>query len=424
MTTSYRDFVMKMNIILAKKSIDWSIDLSKITDDEMTLYWDLIRHIFVFFSEFLFEESQKRTELERSTVETMKTFLELTNKLILFLVKKEPTRLFDLMWSQVNQEARAGELVMEGPRLVKVKIDGKDFIGADDQLPIMLKLMISVTNLMFKAGFTLSPSDFSPEKHQRTVAEHGWTRFGRSGEYLQNRSILLEIMLTLILAEKKFSTLNGYHANSVVNFFRSWKSYLGLLHSLLQLATGYEENGLLPYSGYFFKEFMESSMYLSALSITLSILFLSDETEVAKLERVNGAPILPVYFVKSYLANQGLESEVDDNSLFDDDAFLSVVLDRITVNVLAYFKKTNTLLPNSLKEVASSEPLCGGDGLFVAGAAEPQRQNGGHSGQTQVKGQHFHPPFDRPGRGPRPPGQPGLLFPAVHHPEAQLLWAH
>lgn len=351
MTTSYRDFVMKMNVVLAAKDVDWSIDLNKITDEEMALYWDLIGHIFVYFSEFLFEESRKRSDLEKSKIDTIRVFIELTNMLVLFLLKKEPERLFRLLWKQVDQEVEVGELVLEESRLTKVKIDGKDFIGSDEQLPIMLKFLVSISSLMFRPGYTIPASDSGPEKIDAISAEYGWTRFAKTSELVSNRVALLEFLMTLVLTERRFSHLNKYNANSVLIYFKSWKLYLGLLRSLLQAGTGYEENGVLPYSGYFFKEFMEISMYLSALSINLAILFLAEETETARLEKTNNAPILPVYFVKNYMMNQGWDNDTSEEPLFDDETFLIEVLDKIVAQILAYFQKSKTLLPNSLKEV-------------------------------------------------------------------------
>jgi hypothetical protein len=271
---------------------------------------------------------------------------------VLLLLRKSPEKLCDLFWFHVNPEVTVGEKEVEDGRMVKVNVDGRDFIGSDEQLPIFLKYLIAIASLMFKPGFAVAPGDGSLEKLRAATNEGGWTRSSKGNEFLGNRIALLETLLTLVLTEKKFAADNRYQTNSVLTFFRSWRGYLGFLRSLLQLSTSFEDVGVLSYSGFFFKEFTESTMYLSALSINLSLIFLAEETEVSKVQKANDPPIIPIFLVKHYLINQGLEAELDDEPLFSDEVFMTAVLERIVVHVLNFSQRSKGYLPQTLKDVA------------------------------------------------------------------------
>lgn len=350
MSTSYRDFVMKMTSILSQKDVDWSINLTKIHQDEINMYWDLINHIFVFTTEFIFEESIQKKDIEPDKANIIKTFLDILQKLITFVLQVNPERLYGLLWVQIDQELSV-EPILENGFIVKAKVDGKDFIGGEDQLPIFLKLLIAISNLLFKNNFALTTNEIKYEKFAAIVAQQGWLKFQKSNDYVGNRIVLLEFLFVLLFTEKKFIKIKSSHSNSVVRFLKSSKQYQGLFRSLLFYGTNYNENGVLPYSAYFFKDFMENSLYFSALSINLSIIFLEDETHLAKLEKVNDTNILPAFLIKNYLANQGLSFELDEENILEDEPFMLEVLQKIVNNIMAYIQKSKALLPNSLKEV-------------------------------------------------------------------------
>lgn len=350
MTTSYRDFVMKMNNILSKKDVDWSINLNQIHQEEINLYWDLIKHIFVFIIEYLFEESSRRQDIEKEKIEIIKIFLDILQKLIAFMLQMNAEKLYELFWTQIDQEFSA-EQIIESGYISKVKIDDKDFIAADDQIPIFLKLLISISNLLFRNHFTLITNETKFEKFAAILAENGWTKFPKNNEFISNRIVLLEFILLLIFTENKFIKLKSTHSNSVISFFKCSKNYLGFLKSLIYYGTNYNENGILPYSAYFFKEFMENNLYFSALSINLSIIFLEEEIHLSKLEKVNPTCVLPVFLVKKYVENHGLPIDLEEEKVLEEEAFMMNVLEKIASNIVVYLQKSKTILPNSLKEV-------------------------------------------------------------------------
>ena len=374
LTTSYRDFVMKMNIILAQKDVDWSLNLTQIQAEELSLYWDLIKYCFVYFSEFLFEQGINRHDMNKLQGHTARIFLELIHKMIIFVGNVSIDKLYELLWMQVNQELSIVEESQDNGLNVKVRVDDKEYIGADHQLPICLKLLIGASGLLFRNHFGLISAELKYERFLVKVSEDGWLKSLKNGECEVNRIALIEMLILLYFSERRFAKIKGYSANSSIMFLKHHRNFPGLLRSLLHYATNYEENGLLPYSGYFFKSLMESNLYFSALSLNLAIILLENETEISRLEQVNQSKCLSVYLVKQYLSNQSL-TEKDDTFIFEDEVFITGVLERISNHLLLYCYKSKTILPNSLKQVISQEPAPRRTHLFIACSAQ---QKSGH----------------------------------------------
>lgn len=125
-----------------------------------------------------------------------------------------------------------------------------------------------------------------------------------------------------------------------------------MLRSLLFLGCDYKENGILPYSAYFYKDFLENKLYASALSINLCLLLLLEESKASIKEFTSDhSPSLPLYLVKAQLKSTGRLIEAPLTLVYTDEQLMINVLGDIALNVLSIYQKEKTLLPNSYKEV-------------------------------------------------------------------------
>ena len=80
------------------------LDLENIPEEEMLIYSDIVKNLFNFIVEYLFEESFQKEGIERHKMETMSQFLILLKKLIKYFCRNEKNNLYDIFWMQPNQE--------------------------------------------------------------------------------------------------------------------------------------------------------------------------------------------------------------------------------------------------------------------------------------------------------------------------------
>ena len=73
---------------------------------------------------------------------------------------------------------------------------------------------------------------------------------------LENRICLLEFIISFIFIEERFNLLNNKHYNGVLCYLHNFKYSEYFLKSLLYVSIDYEENGIIPYSAYFYKEYL------------------------------------------------------------------------------------------------------------------------------------------------------------------------
>jgi hypothetical protein len=352
LATSYRDFVMKMNSIISKKNVDWSLDLEHIPEEEMMIYSDIVKNLFNFIIEYLFEESFQKEGIEKHKVETMKQFLILLKKLIKFFYRNEPNNLYDIFWMQPNQELIFEKTESQFPKIRKVKIDEKEFIGGNEQLPVFLKIISFVLNCLFKNDFTISSSDFKSEKIVSMISQKGWIKFQKNIDFVTHRILLLEIIFMLFFVEKRFMNEGRYKPSMTMFCLKSFKYFHGFLKSLLHFGIYYNDNSVFSYSEYIFKDKSELSIYFSSLCLQLSLFLIKEESEDEKLQKIQENDLLPIFLTKVFLYNKGLSTEFDDDIVFEDEDFLRDVLEKLGIVLIVFQENNKMKLPQTLKEVA------------------------------------------------------------------------
>ena len=223
-------------------------------------------------------------------------------------------------------------------KIKMVKIEEKDFIGNNDQLPIAIKLYSILLNLIFKENFTIIKNIKNNNKF-----------FQSNSEMTKNRIIILEFILISYIIEERFKIIDKKEINPIILFFRC--NYLNsiLIKSLLNLSVHYSENGILPYSAYLYRNFLENELYCSALSINLS-LFLLKELNKGSINGItepkNG---LRGFLTLTYLKNHNIYFCYKLENLFSDSKFLVDLLEIVFNNILSIYKKDTTILPNSFE---------------------------------------------------------------------------
>ena len=56
-TTSYGEFLIKMNQLICRESVRWTFDPLTLSDGEISLHLDLIENFYLCSTEYIFEHS-------------------------------------------------------------------------------------------------------------------------------------------------------------------------------------------------------------------------------------------------------------------------------------------------------------------------------------------------------------------------------
>ena len=142
-TTAYRDFVIRMNQMISRTSSDWSLDIAKISVEELNLYNDQIANFYCFVADYLYEHSVKKETSDKQTLKMMQKFLSIVAKLSVHLAIHKPLYLYEILWSTLNYETKLDVQKNTNGFIDKLRVNGKDYIGAEDQLTNGVKLLIS-----------------------------------------------------------------------------------------------------------------------------------------------------------------------------------------------------------------------------------------------------------------------------------------
>ena len=425
-TTSYRDFVIKMNQLMAGRGVAWEFSLEQLNLAELDLYEDLFKHFLIFSAEFVYDHALRKSALEKDSFRMVRVFLDILQRLFVFMTVRRPRWFFESLWTRVNQDAVLEQVLDESGGLKNLKVDRRDYLGSEDQLPIGLRLLVALTELAFKNGFTIEYDIEDRARLANAVAQNGWNRAGNRSATVLNRISVLELVLTFVMVEKQMCEAQGRRHNAVISFFKSMQGFEVLLRSLLRTGCEYQENGVLPYSAYFYKEQMENQLYLAALALNLALVFLGEETEASRAEfgARDGGVVL--FVTRTYMRNHPAPRESDLADTFNDEPFLKSVLEALCRNIISLYHGSKSILPNSFREVSSAEPVPRGERLPFARAAQQTRELPGRAEQAAARPQSDHPAADPARRGaprarqrhllPRPLAAPPVLLLSPNQP--------
>ena len=72
------------------------------------------------------------------------------------------------------------------------------------------------------------------------------------------------------------------------------------------MSVAYQDNGVLPYSSYFYKKFMGQDFYTTALSMNLSLFLLKPQNDNWLEQKGNNFQSIRQYITKIYIKNYHL----------------------------------------------------------------------------------------------------------------------
>lgn len=167
----------------------------------------------------------------------------------------------------------------------------------------------------------------------------------------------MECLLQLYFINEKIKKKNNLLNNPISYFLRNHEDNENIVKSLLSQLLSFKENGILPYSAYFFKTSNDNSMYLSALSTSISLILLQNfsdqEEEEINFKGVN----LYVFMAQIYLQNQAKLVSSSMENLFNEEEFLIKIFEYIIDGICSCYLKNETILPFSFKEHPLIEEL-------------------------------------------------------------------
>lgn len=349
-TTAYRDFVIRINQMISRGNVDWTLNLNKISIEELNIYNDQIINFYCFVSDYLYEHSVKKEMNDKQGFLMMRKLISVITKLSVYLAIHKPFELYDILWSTLNYETKLEANKSPNNYIEKLKIDGKDYIGAEDQLTNGLKLIIASVKLCFANGFGVKYNTKKTEILKTLIYQEGWLDSQASKTVVENRIALLEFLTTLMFIEKKFNIINEKHNNAVIYFISHHVTGGILFKSLVMTGVTFQENGLIPYSGYFLRQYWELALYSAALGLNLALFLLKEPLITDIQEWKNPRAHLQLQLINVYLNNYGLlKSDVLDE-FFEDNNTISECLNHIAGHLASFYEKDNTLLPFSYKQ--------------------------------------------------------------------------
>lgn len=349
-TTVYRDFVIRINHMISRGNVDWHIDLERISVEELNIYHDQIVNFYCFVSDYIYENAVKKELNDKQSYGMINKFLKIITKLSVHLSMHKPFDLYEILWNTLNYETKLDIQRGSEGSIEKLKIDGKDYIGAEDQLTNGLKLLISALQLCFINGYGVKYSGKSPEKIKTIISQNGWLESKASKTIIENRIAILEFFITMVFVEKKFNIIFQKHNNAVVYIISHHVNGDILFKSLIMTGVSFKENGMLPYSGYFLRQYWEYAMYSSALGLNLCLFLLKEPLVYDLQELKNPKSHLQLQLINVYLSNYGLKKNDFIDSFFNDSNILSECLKHIAYHLASFYEKDNTILPYSYKE--------------------------------------------------------------------------
>lgn len=366
-TTSYRDFIIKMNQLISRDKTDWSFNENSLSQDEIILYKEKIENFFFYSSDFIFEQSVLKKDPEKKNLQHVSSFLLILKKISILLLKENSEFLLEILFKKINKDTKL-EIIPKKKENLKseadeekiineeieekiknskksdkedfdILIDDEKFEGLNHQIPLYVKLIYSLKKLFVKNEFSL--------KIKNETDDINWSENKVSERIVKNRNILLEFLLILIIIEKKYLRKKNMANLSIIYFFINSINSDVILKNILGSALNYAENGIIPYSSYFYKDYLEGDFKNALLCLIFSLFLLKEKNPTLKNEKNPNLLIIKTFIKKQEIS----EKKGFFPFFFKDKIFLKTILILITENLNSYFEKENTFLPNSYTEV-------------------------------------------------------------------------
>lgn len=247
-------------------------------------------------------------------------------------------------------------------------VQGKDYIGGVDQLPVAIRLMNLLVDLFFCNGYCMKLKlKKKSAQNDKICQEKGWQESSTSSPIKQRRTNvlhlplnnpkILECLIQHIFVEEKIIRKNNWLMSPSIHYLRSCNLRDSLSYSLLSQIISYKENGILPYSAYIFRGSNEASMYCAALAVGLSLKIFQTPSVLEEQEIASPDPNVALMMTGTYLENQGKLSAGPIEGPFVDEEFLASVFTYILDSIRSCYQQHETFLPFSFKENPLIEEL-------------------------------------------------------------------
>ena len=347
-TTSYRDFIIKMNQLISRDSTNWDFSEDSLNQEEINLFLEKIENFFFYSSDFIFEQSVLKKEPEKKNLQHVSNFLKILKKISILLLKENSEFLFEMLFKKINKDQKLkikkknienfenseNSEKSENLENFEIFIDDEKFEGENHQIPLYIKLIYSLKKLFSQNEFSLKKKNISEKNN--------WSEKKVSERIIKNRNILLEFLLVLILIEKKFLKKKNLYKISILEFFIKTQNSDIILKNILGSSLNYAENGIIPYSSYFYKDFLEDDFKNALLCLIFSLFLLKEKNEKFSQEQNPN-----IFITKKFISQKKILEKKFFPFFFKDKIFLKTILILITENLNTYFEKENTILPNS-----------------------------------------------------------------------------
>ena len=324
-------------------------DLIKIIDENKIIQ-DFIKKKFeisileknqVVFEDFLIILSnclyKRSLKFEKKDTFFINTCFKLVNDVIskMFLINKK--YIHKILWEKLEDKFE--------------NLENESILTKNDS-NIFLRLLITIKNFFFINNFGVDYNNLKINRIKEEIHYYGWFKSQNSNEIYENRINLLELLILLYYIELDYTKSKKKKTNIVLFFFKSIDQNDIFFASLLKQATSYEENGIMPYSGYFYQSLKQKEMYSTALSLNLSILFLKESLVEDELDKNDHLNTVKKYFNEVNSLNDDFLCD-----FFNDSEFLLETINKISNNILTMYKNKMTVFPSSLKPTPFIEEM-------------------------------------------------------------------
>lgn len=161
----------------------------------------------------------------------------------------------------------------------------------------------------------------------------------------------------MFFINEKIKRKNDWLNNPISFLIRNHEDNEFIAKSLLSQLITFKENGILPYSAYFFKSSNENATYLSALSVSFVLILLQNFSDQEE-EEINSKGLnLYVHMAEIFLKNQARYGQNLMENLFTDEDFFIKIFEYIIDGICSCYQKNETILPYSFKEHPLIEEL-------------------------------------------------------------------
>lgn len=216
-------------------------------------------HVAEFILFYCIDKIHTKCQVEELTNEEvlqLNFFLNLFTKTAVFVSSYRLNFLFQILWKKTSPVNEIQVEYKHG-QIKSVQVGNKDFIGSFSQLPNSVKIFYSLQKLLFKNSYTIRCKGGKTTK-ETLITEQQYDGYQQQDrQIIFNRIKVFELILTLFYIEKAFGKIEKCEANMLLVFFSHFQFGNQFLKALLKIAFSYQENGILPYSSYFYKKLLQ-----------------------------------------------------------------------------------------------------------------------------------------------------------------------